>query len=78
MVEKKFKTQNKQEKNKKEEMISKYWYTKLKEKHKEDKEQVMKLLSKMEYVKPRFGNPYWRIDTNATELAIVKNKMQRD
>jgi len=66
------------EKNKKEEMISKYWYTRLKEKHKEDKEQVMELLSKVEYVKPRFGNPYWRIDTNATELAIVKNKMQRD
>ncbi len=78
LVEKKFETQNKQEKNKREEMISKYWYTKLKEKHKEDKEQVMKLLSKVQYVKPRFGNPYWRIDTNATEPAIVKNKMQRD
>ncbi|MFK7813911.1 MAG: BfmA/BtgA family mobilization protein [Maribacter sp.] len=73
LVEKK-----KQKSNKKEEMISKYWYEKLKEIRKEEREDVLKFLLKVERFKPRFGNPYWRIDTNATELAKLKNKMQRD
>lgn len=65
-------------KEKKEEMISKYWYNRLKEIRKEEREEVLKFLFKIERVKPKFGNPYWRIDTNATELSELKNKMQRD
>jgi len=39
---------------------------------------MLKFLLKVERVKPRFGKPYWRIDTNATELSKLKHKMRRD
>jgi len=67
-----------EEKDKKVEMVSKYRYDRLKEIRKEEREDVLKFLLKVERIKPRFGNPYWRIETNATELAKLKNKMQRD
>lgn len=68
----------KEEKTKKEETISKYWYDKLKQKRKEEREEVLEFLLKVERVKPRFGNPYWKIETDANELAHLKNKMKRD
>ena len=50
--------EKKEERDKKEEMISKYWYDRLKERQKEEREDVLKFLLKVERVKPRFGSPY--------------------
>ena len=67
-----------EEKDKKVEVVSKYRYDRLQEIQREEREDVLKFLLKVEFVKPRFGKPYWRIDTNARELSILKNKMRRD
>jgi len=42
------------------------------------KRRFTQILLKVEYVKPRFGNSYWKIDTNATELSKLKHKMHSD
>ncbi len=67
----------KEEWNKLEGMIPKERLSQLEEKYKGEKEEVLQFLSKVKLVKPRFGNSYWTIDTNATELAVLKNRMRR-
>lgn len=57
--------------------VSQEKYDLLKEKHKGENEKVLEFLSKVEFVKPRFGNPYWKIDTTANEIAFLKNKLRR-
>ncbi|WP_299535496.1 BfmA/BtgA family mobilization protein [Ulvibacterium sp.] len=59
-------------------MIPQQRYDKLKEKHKREKEEVLQFLLKVKLVKPRFGKPYWSMETNANELDLLKNKMRRD
>ncbi|MDT0606306.1 BfmA/BtgA family mobilization protein [Croceitalea rosinachiae] len=76
--EKKFKKLTKEEWNELKGMIPKERFDRLKERHKIEKQEVLQFLLKVKWVKPRFGSPYWKIDTNATELAAIKNKMQRD
>tara|TARA_R110002126_G_scaffold75461_4_gene188267 strand:+ start:1602 stop:2153 length:552 start_codon:yes stop_codon:yes gene_type:complete len=57
--------------------VSQEKYDLLKEKYKGDNKRVLEFLSKVEFVKPRFGNPYWKIDTTANELAFLKNRLSR-
>ncbi|MFX0556514.1 hypothetical protein ACOCEA_06930 [Maribacter sp. CXY002] len=73
-----FEEKAKQEKDGMGEMISKYVYNRLKEIRKEKIEDLLKFLLKVEHVKPRYGNPYWKIDINTTELDKLKNKMLQD
>ncbi|WP_422858158.1 BfmA/BtgA family mobilization protein [Flagellimonas sp. S174] len=77
-VEKKFQKMTKEEWNKLEGMIPKERLSQLEEKYKGEKEEVLQFLSKVKLVKPRFGNSYWTIDTNATELGLLKKRMRRD
>ena len=77
-VEKKFQKMTKEEWNKLEGMIPKERLSQLEEKYKGEKEEVLQFLSKVKLVKPRFGNPYWAIDTNATELGLLIKRMRRD
>ncbi|WP_299533581.1 BfmA/BtgA family mobilization protein [Ulvibacterium sp.] len=77
-VEKKFQKMTKEEWNKLEGVISRERYDKLKERHKREKEEVLEFLLKVKLIKPRFGKPYWSMETNANELALLKDKMSRD
>ncbi|WP_350289577.1 BfmA/BtgA family mobilization protein [uncultured Croceitalea sp.] len=76
-VEKKFQKMTKEEWNKLEGMIPKERLSQLEEKHKGEKEEVLQFLSKVKLVKPRFGNPYWTIDTDITELVLLKKRMRQ-
>ena len=75
-VGRKFQKMTKEEWNKLEGMIPKERLSLIEEKYKEEKEEVLQFLSKVKLVKPRFGNSYWSVDTNATELGLLKKRMR--
>ena len=77
-VEKKFQKMTKEEWNKLEGMVPMERLSQLEEKFKGERQEVLQFLSKVKLVRQRFGSSYWAIDTNATELALLKKRMRRD
>ena len=61
----------------KENSVSQEKFNDLKQTHRKQMDEVLELIAKIEFVKPRFKDPYWKIDTNATELAIMKKRLRR-
>lgn len=77
-VEKKFQKPTKEEWNKLEGMIPKEQLNQLKEKHQREKTEILNFLLKIKLVKPRFGKPYWSMETSANEIGRLKRMMKRD
>lgn len=77
-VEKKFQKLTKEEWNKLEGMIPKEQLDRLKQKNEVEKEEVLEFLLKVKLIKPRFGKPYWSMDTNANELGRLKRMMRKE
>ncbi|KQC28662.1 hypothetical protein [Flagellimonas eckloniae] len=77
-VEKIFQKLTKEEWNKLEGMIPKEQLNQLKEKHQREKTEILNFLLKIKLVKPRFGKPYWSMETSANEIGRLKRMMRRD
>ena len=77
-VEKEFQKLTKEEWNKLEGMIPKEQLNQLKEKHQKEKAEILNFLLKIKLVKPRFGKPYWSMETSANEIGRLKRMMRKD
>jgi hypothetical protein len=78
LVETQFEKLTKAEWYKKKSMVSLENYERLKEIHKTKRMRFRKALDKFKWVKPQFGDPYYRIEMNATKLALLKNALEQD
>ncbi len=78
MVEIKFQKLTRDEWNKLEEKVSKKEHDKLKEKYKTQCRTFLSMLEKIKHIEPRFGKPYYKIETDATKVAVLKQKLQRE
>jgi hypothetical protein len=57
--------------------ISKYQYEESKRAQREDRQQILDILEKLQWVKPKFGKPYFKLEMEASELARLKFKYRK-
>ncbi|MCL6265414.1 BfmA/BtgA family mobilization protein [Flagellimonas myxillae] len=71
-----FKKLTREEWNKLEKTVPKVKYEFLEQDYKTATRTALHFLDRVEWVKPRFGSPYYRVDTDAGELHILKKRFK--
>lgn len=71
-----FKKLTKEEWNKLEKTVPKVEYEFLKQDYKTAAATALHFLERVEWVKPRFGSPYYKVDTDAGELHVLKKRFK--
>jgi len=51
-------------------------YNSLRDSFQQERQEFLSTLNKIEKIKPRFGKPYYKIEMEASELAILKRKLK--
>jgi hypothetical protein len=57
--------------------ISRYQYEELKRSGREDRQQILAILEKLQWVKPAFGKPYFKLELEPGELDRLKLKYRK-
>lgn len=62
--------------NEREMTVPRNGYDSLKESRETERKEFLEVLDNVNWVKPRFGTPYFKLDMDATELAILRRKLK--
>lgn len=57
--------------------ISRYQYEESKRSHQEDRQQILDILEKLQWIKPPFGKPYYKLELEPGELDRLKFKFRK-